>query len=258
MRSLLAGLRRHWFEVGVAVVGIGILAVAGVLVLNVATSATGGQAQAVPAASPAFTQPPLAEVVKIPVDMTLRDDCLACHLDSSGGVGTRPIPALAHPLEGWTLCTSCHAPDRLVQTASGHSGIHADQCQTCHTKHSTPAMDRPHTASENLDCLRCHGTTRAHLPTAMEGWKDTTCWLCHRASTVKAPLSPHVLPAGHTCRSCHTAGKIGALPADHAQRSEDTCTACHSSAPVLAPTAPHDLKSREGMCSFCHKEMATR
>ena len=61
-----------------------------------------------------------------------------------GGVGTKAIPALAHPLQGWTDCTGCHAPDKLVQTAPGHTGIHKAQCTVCHTKFSAPAPDRPH------------------------------------------------------------------------------------------------------------------
>jgi hypothetical protein len=256
LSGFLAGLRRHWFEIGVAIIGLGIVAVAGVLALNVAATSTGagGEAQASPSAAPSSSQGPVAPIA-VPIDMKLRDDCLACHLQASGGVGTRPIPALAHPLEGWSKCTSCHATDSLVKTAPGHTGIHADQCLTCHTKYSPPAPDRPHTADENLDCLRCHGTTKAHLPTTMAGWQDTTCWLCHRASTVKAPMAPHVLPTEQTCRSCHTAGKVDALPADHATRADDTCTACHKPAPSLAPAAPHDLESRKGMCSFCHKDM---
>jgi hypothetical protein len=86
----------------------------------------------------------------------------------------------------------------------------------------------------------------------MAGWKDTTCWLCHKATSNPAPQVPHTLDLTVACRSCHVAGKTGALPANHATRQDTTCTACHLADPNAAPVAPHDLASREGQCLFCH------
>ena len=238
--------------------GIGGLVIGTVLVAGAAGMAIGALTHSdpddvivAPSAAPSPTAtptPPIAEQI----DMKLRGDCTACHSTPDGGVGTKPVPALAHPLEGWTDCTGCHAPEKLVQTAAGHTGIHKEQCTVCHTKHSDPAPDRPHPAGLQLDCLSCHGTTQAHLPTTMVGWKDTTCWLCHRATNDPAPQVPHTLALQVTCRSCHTEGKTGALPASHATRADTTCTACHLADPNAAPVAPHDLASRAGQCAFCH------
>jgi len=129
-----------------------------------------------PAATPTATSPmALAPIgIAIPADA----DCSACHLETSGVVGTRPIPVLAHPLEGWTDCTACHADDRLVQTAPGHSGLHKADCLTCH-KVADPeatAPARPHHLVTGQTCVSCHGVD-APLPTDMAG--RTNCWLCH-------------------------------------------------------------------------------
>jgi hypothetical protein len=90
-----------------------------------------------PSVVPDATTKPIADQV----NMQTLTDCKACHTSDAGGVGTKDIPALAHPLEGWTDCTGCHAPDKLVQTAPGHTGLHKDQCTVCHTKSSPPALE---------------------------------------------------------------------------------------------------------------------
>ena len=237
---------------GVAGLMLGTVVVAGTIGVGIGLLGThGGGEVTVGSPAPTPTATPTRPIAD-QVDMTLRGDCKACHLATGGGVGTKPIPALAHPLEGWTDCTGCHAPDKLVQTAPGHTGIHKDQCTVCQTKYSAPAPNRPHPAELQLDCLSCHGTTKAHLPSTMAGWKDTTCWLCHRATDNPAPQVPHTLSLTVSCRSCHTAGKTGALPASHATRIDDTCTACHLPDPSAPPVAPHDLASRAGQCLFCH------
>jgi hypothetical protein len=105
-------------------------------------------------------------------------DCTACHLTASGGVGVKPIPALAHPVHGWTNCTACHSNASLVQTAPGHSGIHADQCLICHTQASEPAPTPPHDTMPDMNCLSCHGTI-APLSDEMAGRDPNLCWLCH-------------------------------------------------------------------------------
>jgi hypothetical protein len=210
------------------------------------------QAAASPTPSPTEALPsPSAPTTGIA--MPVGDDCLACHLTNDGGIGTRVIPALAHPLEGWTECTACHAPDRLVQTAPGHDGIHAEQCLSCHKDTSDQAPDRPHPPTQSQGCLTCHGV-EAPLPSSMAGRSETTCWLCHQSSEIEAPHFLHPLSTDQTCTSCHSAGEAGALPPDHAGRSDATCTDCHQQSTTKAPVAPHDLASRAGMCAFCHSE----
>jgi len=238
-----------------AVVGLGIInsGLVDPLVarLPVATAAPGASpntpdaSQAAPGASP--STPPGA----VTLEMPLGDDCIACHTTASGGIGTVPVPPIGHPLAGWTSCTSCHANERLVKTAPGHSGVHADQCLLCHTATTPAAMDRPHSARQDVPCLSCHGKT-APLPESMRNRSETTCWLCHQASSVQAPLYPHPTPADGICLTCHSAGKLGALAADHAGRTNSQCSACHAPAAPSAPKAPHDLASRAGMCAFCH------
>jgi hypothetical protein len=238
-----------------AAVGIGIINsdLIGSLVGRVpAATASAGPSSAIPVPSPASpgtspTTPPVAVVLKMPIG----DDCLACHTTADGGVGTALVPPIGHPLEGWGSCTSCHANDRLVMTAPGHSGIHAEQCLLCHTATTPAARDRPHSARDDVPCLSCHGKT-APLPASMRNRAETTCWLCHRTSSVQAPLYPHPTPADGNCLTCHVAGKVGALPADHVRRTNGQCSACHAPAPNAAPQAPHDLATRTGMCFFCH------
>jgi hypothetical protein len=110
--------------------------------------------------------------------MTADADCGACHLDATGNVTTKLIPPLAHPLEGWKDCTACHANDRLVKTAAGHSSLHKEQCLACHSVPSAEgtAPPRPHHLVTGATCASCHGK-EAPLPTDMAG--RTNCWICH-------------------------------------------------------------------------------
>jgi hypothetical protein len=237
---------------GFAGLVIGVVLLGGALGVAIGLLGNGGDdGIALPPSAPAPTVRPSLPISE-EIDMEGLGDCAACHETPDGGIGTRPVPPLAHPREGWNDCTGCHAPNKLVNTAPGHTGIHKDQCTVCHTKYSDPAPDRPHPAELQLDCLSCHGTTRAHLPETMEGWQETTCWLCHRSSQNTSPQVPHTLQLNVACRSCHTAGRTGELPDSHATRTDDTCTACHLVDPNAAPVAPHDLASREGQCAFCH------
>jgi len=85
---------------------------------------------------------------------------------------------MAHPLEGWRDCTACHANDRLVKTAPGHSSLHRADCLVCHkppAPGTTPA-GRPHHIPTDQPCIACHGKT-APLPTDMAG--RSNCWVCH-------------------------------------------------------------------------------
>jgi hypothetical protein len=183
--------------------------------------------------------------------MPVGDDCLACHTTAEGGVGSVPVPPLGHPLEGWGNCTSCHASDRLVATAPGHTGIHADQCLLCHKSTTPAAQDRPHSLTANAQCLSCHGSI-APLSDHMKGRSEATCFLCHKGTSAEAPGFPHRVPADGRCLACHVASGVGALPADHADRTNIQCTSCHGPAKNQPPDSPHDLVAYEGMCAFCH------
>ena len=106
-------------------------------------------------------------------------DCVACHVDTAGVIGVKAIPRIAHPIHGWTLCTSCHSDATLVATAPGHSGIHAQECLVCHQQSSDPAPTPKHETIPDSDCLSCHNGTIAPLPSSMAGRSSTLCWLCH-------------------------------------------------------------------------------
>jgi hypothetical protein len=156
-------------------------------------------------------------------------DCAACHRTDAGTIGVQPIPAVAHPIEGWGKCTACHTTDGLVRTAPGHSGIHADQCLLCHKVGDLPApLSRPHRATQNTACLDCHGTAIAPLPADMTHRSQNVCWLCHRLPAVAPPVPAHQTASGETdCVTCHTAAKVGPLPPDHADRTTRQCLLCH-------------------------------
>ncbi len=211
------------------------------------------------AAVPSPTATPLATATPLPTPVASSgpgnliavmptSDCAACHKTPGAAVN---VPPIGHPLEGWGSCTSCHANDRLVKTAPGHSGIHAEQCLVCHTATTPAAEDRPHSLAANSKCLSCHGSL-APLPASMKGRSESTCFLCHQGTSQPAVAFPHPLPADGKCLTCHVAGKVGAVPADHATRTDKQCTACHLPSPDQPRVAPHDLKAYEGMCAFCH------
>lgn len=144
----------------------------------------------VPVASPSPTPSPtvqLSPMASSPMGIAMASDadCTACHLTATG-IGTKPIPEMAHPLEGWKDCTACHAAGRLVQTAPGHSGLHKDQCLVCHKPRSatsTAAPERPHHVFTDQPCISCHGT-KAPLPTDMSGRHN--CWICHPGADTAA------------------------------------------------------------------------
>ncbi|MFN8622413.1 MAG: hypothetical protein U0869_16895 [Chloroflexota bacterium] len=188
----------------------------------------------------------------IPSAMPITGDCLACHETPQGGVGTKEIPAMAHPLKGWTSCTSCHDSSRLVKTAPGHSGIHADGCTLCHTRETVAPPMRPHTLDLTQGCLTCHGKDEP-LPHSMADRSATNCWLCHQSSPDQAPTTPHHVDTTLQCRSCHEPERLGALPRSHQGWADRTCITCHKQSKQVVPVAPHELSERVGLCSFCHQ-----
>jgi hypothetical protein len=153
------------------------------------------------------------------------NDCLLCHV-SGGSAAVKTIPAIGHPLAGWTACLTCHTDDKLGRTAPGHTGIAQTECTNCHKEaQAGPAITQAH-ANLNKPCLDCHGSV-AHLPTSMVGRNQDDCWLCHKPNPSPPPIKPHPDPQNLSCRSCHQSADAGALPIDHALRGDDTCVLCH-------------------------------
>ena len=153
------------------------------------------------------------------------NDCLLCHV-SGGSSGVKPIPAIGHPLAGWTACLTCHTNEKLGRDAPGHEGIAESECTNCHKEaQAGPAITQAH-ANLSKPCLDCHGSV-AHLPTSMVGRDQTECWLCHKPNPSPPPIKPHPDPQNLKCRDCHQSSTVGALPIDHALRGDDTCVLCH-------------------------------
>jgi predicted CXXCH cytochrome family protein len=205
-------------------------------------------------AEPSPTPEPSMPLMGSDLGGVFTEDCLGCHVTEDGTIGLNPVPALAHPLEGWSECTECHAPSRLVQTAPGHDGVHAGQCLSCHKESTAEAPPRPHPPTQSQDCLSCHGST-APLPPEMAERPENACFICHQSSSLAAPHFLHRLSPDQPCTDCHQPGEAGTLPASHDGRTDETCVTCHGAAEATgAPEAPHELARRAGMCAFCHQE----
>ncbi|MEI7743606.1 MAG: hypothetical protein WCK58_07635 [Chloroflexota bacterium] len=164
------------------------------------------------------------------------NSCLLCH-EKGGASDLKPIPALGHPLEGWTSCLTCHTDANLGRKAPGHTGIAETECLNCHKEASDgPAITQAH-AELSKPCLDCHGSV-AHMPSSMVGRNQDECWLCHKPNPAPPPTKPHPDPMNLTCRSCHQSAQVGALPIDHALREDTTCVLCHDIAHQLATPVP--------------------
>jgi hypothetical protein len=220
-------LRRHGYALVVGVLSLAIL-LAGAFVLVIVLPDLWRPSVA-PSRSPEpspSTRPAVMAWLPLPDDA----DCAACHLTANGAVGLREVPGMAHPLAGWTNCTECHADDRLVETAPGHTSIHATECLLCHQPAQLPEpLSRPHRELQNQECLNCHGGGEAPLPADMAHRPEQVCWLCHRLPQIEPPYPDHEVSAGQTdCLTCHRAGDVGALPADHETRDGTQCLLCHT------------------------------
>ena len=174
-------------------------------------------------------------------------DCLLCHV-SGGSAGLKVIPAIGHPLAGWTACVTCHTNEDLGRKAPGHEGIAQSECLSCHKEaQEGPAITQAH-ANLNQPCLDCHGSV-AHLPSSMVGRDQDNCWLCHKPAPSPPPQKPHPDRPDLTCRTCHQAADVGALPIDHALRADSTCVLCHQMTPALPSSSsrsPLPSPSTEG------------
>ncbi len=199
---------------------VGVLA--SVLLLDLLRSSPPGHpAQADPGASASPDLMPMG-LAHIPTS----NSCLLCH-ETGGEAGLKPVPAIGHPLDGWTRCAVCHTDERLGRTAPGHTGIAEAECRNCHeVAPEGPAITQPHSRLQDQKCLDCHGNV-AHLPTSMVGRRQDECWLCHKPTTLPPPEYPHPDSTRIGCRSCHQSRDVGGLPIDHALRDDSTCLLCH-------------------------------
>ena len=241
IRRVLAG-HGYWISVAVlasATVWLGIFLLVNAVIPDLTRAgAPPAVVPATPASSGSSSQPPDV-AAGMGGAVPANADCSACHLTDTGAIGLRPIPAMGHPLEGWTECTACHSTQTLVATAPGHTGIHATACLTCHKPGNLPApLSRPHRDRQNMACLDCHGST-APLPADMTHRTERVCWLCHRLPDTQPPIPAHATVSGETdCLKCHVGGKVGALPADHRARTASECLLCHDvGAPAVLPPA---------------------
>ena len=131
----------------VVAIGVGI----GLAVINLLPSQQVAVASPSPTpaatATPPATPSPSAGPGNL-ISIMPQGDCTACHKTPGNAVN---VPPIGHPLEGWGSCTSCHANDRLVETAPGHSGIHADQCLVCHTATTPGGRGSPSLPGRELE-----------------------------------------------------------------------------------------------------------
>ncbi len=185
----------HWLVIAAA-------AVAGVVLFGLALA--GAELVTSPAprpsASAAVAASPTAPPINLgpgAIQMPAGADCKACHETTGGVIGIKDIPVIPHPVAQWPNCTECHSNARLVQTAPGHSGIHADQCRICHTVSLGAPPPPAHPVLPNADCLSCHGVT-APLPSDMSHKPRQYCWLCHLSSNASPdsgwPAAPSPWP----------------------------------------------------------------
>jgi len=173
---------------GIAAVGLFLATVALPDVLRtsaVAPAGSAGAAGTVVVTSPSPSPSPSSAMALSPIGIAMPSDadCGACHTTTTGTVGVKTIPYLAHPLKGFANCTACHNPTGLVKTAPGHSSLHANDCLVCHQENPnlasmSAAPMRPEHMSGQA-CTNCHGVDQhAPLPSDMAGRGDN-CWICH-------------------------------------------------------------------------------
>jgi predicted CXXCH cytochrome family protein len=227
-------IHRHWFGLTFAllvgaIIAVGGFVVSGIVIPEMQEAGYIGRANgATPSPSP--TPSPSITIEMGDIQIPVGANCAACHVTDSGVMGVRPIPVVAHPIEGWSDCTACHKPSGLAESAPGHTGIHKDECLLCHKPGDLPPpLSRPHMSTQNQACLSCHGAGKAPLPADMAHRSQNVCWLCHQLPAVEPPVPAHQTVAGETdCKTCHRAGgSAGALPSDHATRTSTECLMCH-------------------------------
>lgn len=179
---------RYAFRIVVALLTLGIVVVGGFLVIVAIPDITGRAVvgpTAAPSVDPSATPRSAMGLSPVGIEMPADANCAGCHVTAAGGVGTKPIPVMGHPLAGWRDCTACHSEASLVKTAPGHNSLHKDDCLICHQTRteagvasSAPKM-RPEHMGKDKPCLSCHGIDKhAPLPESMQG-RGENCWICH-------------------------------------------------------------------------------
>lgn len=133
-------------------------------------------------ATPTETPTAVGIVSMMRVEVPADSSCQDCH--KAGAIDIPNVPALGHPLEGWSNCASCHGEKKLVTTAPGHRGIHRDSCLLCHQQRSPSApaaLPRPHHTYPGKSCTDCHKPGGSGpLPQSMANRKN--CWVCHTSA----------------------------------------------------------------------------
>ncbi|HEX5828445.1 MAG TPA: cytochrome c3 family protein [Candidatus Limnocylindrales bacterium] len=181
---MTAALRRHWFALAVITL-LALISGTGAFLVTLAgddLAAIAMGPEPTPESSPEATPPSQMALSPIGIAIPEGSDCEGCHT-TTGGIGTKPIPVMAHPLWGWRDCTACHLSGALVESAPGHSGLHKDQCLVCHQTQTdvgvTPAPLRPEHMGTDKPCIACHGVDEhAPLPENMAN-RGNNCWICH-------------------------------------------------------------------------------
>jgi hypothetical protein len=185
-------VRRFGYRLSVALLLLAIGGVGGYIAV-VAVPDLAGLANRTLAPASASPQPSAQSAMArspIGIAMPADTDCNACHLTTNGVVGTKTIPAMAHPLWGWQNCTACHTTGSLVASAPGHTGLHKDDCLVCHrppdaTTSASPPPFRPEHMGGDQACTACHGVDQhAPMPETMKGRGDN-CWICHNGPEFK-------------------------------------------------------------------------
>lgn len=198
-----------------------------------------------------------------------REDCLACHSDSTltkEGVGKKQISLFADEktlnksTHAKLACVACHTgfnPDDLPHKAT----IEPVACQRCHAAalfkhqfHRGAARSIGNEARPGALCKDCHGThdvesSRGEGGKFSPGRLTESCGSCHKKAGEHFPASAHgkALRAGvkgaPNCLTCHRGvASLVVTPRDSltAKRAqEQLCLSCHRDDPdVRARTAP--------------------
>ena len=224
---MIRKVSKYAFALTAALLTLGILVLGTFLVLVAVPDLTDSTAVVEPTPAPSPTATPKSAMALSPVGISMPADtnCNACHMTTTGTVGTKDIPVMAHPLLGWRDCTACHSTGSLVKTAAGHSSLHKDECLICHktqaaagTASSAPL--RPEHMGTGKQCTDCHGMDQhAPMPADMAG-RGNNCWICHNGSEFtylfEASPSPGASPAQVEPAAPSASGAPSASPADGA------------------------------------------
>ena len=189
---MIRKVSKYAFALTAALLTVGILVLGTFLVLVAVPDLTRETAvvEATPVPQPTATPESAMGLSPVGISMPAGTNCDSCHMTTTGVVGTKDIPVMAHPLLGWRDCTACHSTGSLVQTAPGHTSLHKDDCLICHRTQdsagaATKAPPRPEHMGTNKQCTDCHAVDKhAPLPEAMRD-RGNNCWICHNGEEFK-------------------------------------------------------------------------